>query len=126
MPKSSDKSKSNTQQAFAVLKSLIMDNQLASGSNHLESELAEMLGMSRTPVREAALILQARGLVEVKPRHGIKILSLSTEDMAEIYDILTELESHSAESAANKNYGADEFVDAEAAISDMRSALSDD
>lgn len=118
------KAKSNTQLAVAVLKDLIIENKLASGSNHLESELAEMLGMSRTPVREATLILQAQGLVEVKPRHGVRILSISAEDMREIYDVLTELESLSAELAAKTNHPKKAFVKAEKAIADMDEALN--
>ena len=120
------KGKSNTQQALTVLKELILDNRLASGSNHLESELAEMLGMSRTPVREATLILEAQGLVEVKPRHGVRILSLSPKDMSEIYDILTELESLSAELAANMKYSEKHFLVAENAIKKMDEALTND
>ena len=116
--------RSNTQQAVRILRELIVENRLASGSNHLESELAALLGMSRTPVREAALILQAQGLVEVKPRHGIKILSLAPTDMSEIYDILTELECHSAEMAAEAGHDEAAFQPAESAIKDMQVALS--
>lgn len=120
----STKNMSNTQHAVNVLRELIIDNRLASGSNHLESELAKMLGMSRTPVREATLILEAQGLVEVKPRHGIKILSISPEDMAEIYNILTELESLAAELAARKGYTDNAFLVAEGAIQQMDEALA--
>ncbi len=118
------KGKSNTQHAVEVLKNLILENRLASGSNHLESELAEMLGMSRTPIREATLILEAQGLVEVKPRHGVRVLALSSEDMAEIYDVLTELESLSAELAARKKHPSGEFHPAEQAIQKMDDALN--
>ncbi|MEM8650654.1 MAG: GntR family transcriptional regulator [Pseudomonadota bacterium] len=122
----SDKSKTSTQKAVDVLKDLIFSNKLPSGSNHLESELAELLGMSRTPVREATLILQSRGLVEVKPRHGIRILPLSPDDMGEIYEILTELESLAAELAANQKHKAQAFNAAERAISQMDRALEKD
>ncbi len=117
------KGTSNTQHALSVLKELILENRLASGSNHLESELAEMLGMSRTPIREATLILEAQGLVEVKPRHGVRVLPLSPGDMTEIYDVLTELESLSAELAANKQLPEEEFEVAERAIQEMQVAL---
>ncbi|MEM9330345.1 MAG: GntR family transcriptional regulator [Pseudomonadota bacterium] len=124
--KVSDKGMSNTQQAVSVLKDLILDNRLASGSNHLESELAKMLGMSRTPVREATLILEAQGLVEVKPRHGVRILSISPKDMTEIYDILTELESLSAELAAKQNHSDEDFAGAVDAIHRMDSTLKNE
>lgn len=120
------KTKSNTQHAVEVLKNMILENRLASGSNHLEGELAALLGMSRTPIREATLILEAQGLVEVKPRHGVRIVSLSPEDMAEIYDILTELESLSAALAAEKNLPNSEFKIAEKAIKEMDIALERD
>jgi len=123
---SREKPLSNTQQAVATLKELILSNQLASGSNHLESQLAERLGMSRTPVREATLILEAQGLVEVKPRHGVRVLPIFAEDMAEIYDILTELESLSAELAANRKIPEKEFTSAKHAIRNMDKALSQD
>lgn len=123
---STKKNKSTTQYAVNVLREMIVDNRLASGSNHLESELAHMLGMSRTPIREATLILEAQGLVEVKPRHGVKILSLSSKDMAEIYDILTELESLAAALAANKRYTDKDFLVAEGAIQQMEDALKND
>lgn len=58
--------------------------------------------MSRTPVREATLLLEAQGLLEVRPRKGVRILSLYADDMHEIYQVLTELESLAAFLAAEK------------------------
>ena len=90
------RSPSQTQRATALLREMIVSNRLPAGSNHLETELADLLGMSRTPVREAAIALGAQGLVEVRPRHGIRVLPISPADMEEIYSILTELESLAA------------------------------
>lgn len=118
-----EKPMSNTQTAFSILRDMILKNELASGSNHLEGELADLLGMSRTPVREAALILEMQGLVEVKPRHGIRVLPLSSKDMSEIYEILTALEALSAELAADKNLPEEEFIVAEQSILDMENAI---
>ena len=91
------KPKTITTQAMEQIRQLIFDGELAAGSDHLESELAERLGMSRTPVREATLMLAQQGLLEVRPRKGVRISALSLKDMEEIYSILTELESLSAE-----------------------------
>lgn len=115
---------SNTQIAVETIKRLILENELPAGSNHLESELAAKLGMSRTPIREATLILEAQGLLQVKPRHGVKILALSSDDMAEIYQILTALESLSAQLAAEQELAADDFAIAEQAIEQMDQALA--
>ncbi|MEL7133859.1 MAG: winged helix-turn-helix domain-containing protein, partial [Pseudomonadota bacterium] len=63
----------NVERAVSALRRMIFSGELPPGSDHLETELADTLGMSRTPVREAALILQAQGLVELRPRRGIRI-----------------------------------------------------
>lgn len=105
------------------LRKLIFSGKLSAGSDHLETELADLLGMSRTPVRDATLILTSQGLLEVRPRKGARILSLSVADMHEIYEVLTELESLSAARAANQNYSSDELADLAITVSDMDAAL---
>ncbi len=119
-----DKPLSNTQRAVNELRRLIFTGELPAGSDHLESELADRLGMSRTPVREAALTLESQGLLELRARKGVRILSVSPEDMREIYDVLTELESLAAELAAEKNYASVDLAGLEDAITDMEAALS--
>ena len=115
---------SNTQRAADEMRRLIFRGDLAAGSDHLETELAERFGMSRTPVREAALILEAQGLVAVRPRRGVRILPVSPDDMAEIYDVLTELESHAAGRAAAIGHGETELAGMARAIDDMDQALA--
>lgn len=105
------------------IRQLIFDGELAAGSDHLESELAERLGMSRTPVREATLMLAQQGLLEVRPRKGVRISALSLKDMEEIYSILTELESLSAEEAARAGYDDTDLSQLGAAIEAMDEAL---
>lgn len=121
-----DKPKSNTERALVALREMILSNQLPAGSSHLETELANRLGMSRTPIREAALVLQSQGLLEVKPRHGVRITAISPEDMKEIYQILTELESLSAQLAAEKGLSEAELKPLEDAMSEMEAALAED
>lgn len=100
MTGSARKTDTRTQQAYQTLKGLIMDNALKPSASYLETELAEMLGMSRTPVREATLQLESEGFLSIRPRHGITILPISIEDMQDIYDLLTELEPYAAEKVA--------------------------
>ena len=102
----------------------IFSGELAAGSDHLESELAGLLDMSRTPVREAVLTLESQGLLELRPRKGVRILPLSPEDMAEIYNVLTELESHAAERAAASGYDETELAPLAQAIDDMDAAIA--
>lgn len=117
------KPRSNTQRAIDEMRELIFTGRLPAGSDHLESELAAQLGMSRTPVREAALTLEAQGLLEMRPRKGVRILPVSVEDMREIYDVLTELESLAAELAAKRNYSDPELSALAQSIADMDRAI---
>lgn len=118
-----NKSKPNSSIAVEKLRTLIFSGELGAGTDHLESELASALGMSRTPVREAVLILESQGLLEVRPRKGVRIKPLSPSDMAEIYDILTELESLAASDAAKRNLSAQDLSRLARAIDTMDQAL---
>lgn len=86
--------------AYEQIRSRILDNVWPPGHRALEQEVALALGMSRTPVREALVRLQVEGLVEVIPRHGMRVLPVSPTDMGEIYEILTALECMAAERLA--------------------------
>ncbi|NOC94244.1 FCD domain-containing protein [Ruegeria sp. HKCCD6604] len=117
------KTLSNTQRAVRDLRRMILSGELAAGTDHLESELAETLGMSRTPIREAALMLESKGLLEMRPRKGVRILPVSSDDMREIYDILTELESLAAQRAAEAGYSDDELSVLAGSIAKMDLAI---
>lgn len=117
------KAPSSSHRAVEELRQLIFNGELAAGSDHLESELAARLNMSRTPVREAALALEAQGLLEMRPRKGVRILALSPDDMREIYEVLTALESVAAQNAAMANYSDRELAGLARAIDNMDSAL---
>jgi DNA-binding GntR family transcriptional regulator len=114
---------SSTSIAIEKLRELIFSGHLSPGSDHLESELATQLGMSRTPVREALLRLETQGLLEVRPRKGVRITPLSARDMAEIYDVLTELESLAVANAASRNLTNEDLTVLDRAINDMDTAL---
>ncbi|MEX0277878.1 MAG: GntR family transcriptional regulator [Ruegeria sp.] len=118
-----NKTLSNTQRAVRDLRQMILSGELAAGTDHLESELAATLGMSRTPVREAALMLESKGLLEMRPRKGVRILPVSSEDMREIYDILTELESLAAQRAAEAGYSKEDLAVLAASIAQMDKAI---
>lgn len=119
-------SRSNTQRAVDEMRAMIFRGDLGPGSDHLEGELAERLGMSRTPVREAALTLEAQGLVSVRPRKGVRVLAVSPQDMRDVYDVLTELESLAAENAARAGYDRSQLRPLAEAINMMDEALMQD
>jgi len=123
MTASASKTRPSSHRAIDELRDLIFSGELAAGSDHLETELATRLNMSRTPIREALLALEGQGLLEMRPRKGVRILALSPHDMGEIYEILTALESVAARNAANAGYGDRELAGLASAIDDMDGAL---
>jgi DNA-binding GntR family transcriptional regulator len=84
---------SYTHQAYTIIKRNILENLYPPGHQALEQELATQLGMSRTPVREALVRLEREGLVELIPRRGMRVVPISPNDMKEIYEVLTGLET---------------------------------
>lgn len=115
-----------TAAALESLRELIFSGDLAAGSDHLETELAVRLGLSRTPVREALLVLEEQGLVDIRPRKGVRIKPVSPVDMAEIYDLLRELESLAAQNAARAKPDAAALATLARAIDAMEEALDRD
>jgi len=93
---------SRVNDAYGRLKSDILENRLSPGLMIPEPEVAQGLGMSRTPVREALITLQSEGLVELVPRRGVRILPISPKDMREIYELLTLLEPEAAADLAER------------------------
>ena len=96
---------------------------MPSGEVFTEEQLASMLKMSRTPAREAMLRLAKDGLVEVRPRHGMRIKPVSVADIREIYEVLTGLESTAAALAAQRQDQGDSIGRLREAIAEMNLAL---
>jgi len=113
-------------QAYASIRRRILDNVYPPGHQVLEQALAEELGISRTPLREALVRLAEEGLVEVVPRHGMRVLPVSPVDMAEIYTVLTALECVAAEIVASRRPSEDELRPLMKATRDMEGALKRD
>lgn len=113
-------------QAYEQIRRRILDNVWPPGHRALEQEVALALGMSRTPVREALVRLTNEGLVEVVPRHGMRVLPVSPTDMREIYEILTALECMAAEIVARRHPTDDELLPLIRATADMDTALAKD
>ena len=112
--------------AYAEIKRRVLDNEFAPGAYFLEQEIAEILAVSRTPVREALQKLQQEGLVEVVPRRGVRIVPISGSDMQEIYVILTGLEAAAAELVARRGLSSNERDSLTGAVTRMDQALDND
>jgi DNA-binding GntR family transcriptional regulator len=74
------------------LRDHIVEGNIADGSRIPERQLCEMLGISRTPLREALKVLAAEGLVELLPNRGARVRQLSERDLAELFDVMGGLE----------------------------------
>lgn len=109
--------------AAEQIRQLIFNGELIADSNHLESELASRLGISRTPVREATLMLQAHGLLEVQPRKGVRINAMSVQDLDEICIIITEMECLALRQAAKIKYEKNDLIQLDQFIHAMNEAI---
>ena len=85
-----------------LLRTRIFSHELPPGSWVDEQAIAEELGISRTPMREALKVLASEGLVILKPRRGCYVAELSEQDLDEVFPIMALLESRCAFEAASK------------------------
>lgn len=87
---------------FEHLREAIIKGALRPGERLMEMQLAEEMGVSRTPVREAIRKLELEGLVIMVPRRGAYVSDLSIKDVAETYEIRGALEALAAGLAAER------------------------
>ncbi len=78
--------------ALATIKEAILTEKLEQGVMHAEATLANELGISRTPVREALIHLASRGLIIYFPRKGFRITSLTEKDVRDLFELRLALE----------------------------------
>ena len=95
--------KSLGQHVFDNLKQAIIRGNIAPGEWLVESHIAHMLGISRTPVREAIHKLERERLIERQPRGGFTVLGLNREDIEETFGIRGVLEGYAASLATIKH-----------------------
>ena len=103
-----------------------MENRMPPGFQAFEQDLANTLNMSRTPVREALIRLQNEGLIELKPRRGMRVLPLRPADMREIYEVLNAIECEAVSIIANRNPDLKEIACLDKAATAMEKAMEED
>jgi DNA-binding GntR family transcriptional regulator len=81
-----------SKKVYRVLKSKIIKGSFKPGAKLLEARIAEQMGISRTPVREAMRILAAEGFVTLNPNQGVVVRSVSAKDIREVLQIHSVLE----------------------------------
>jgi DNA-binding GntR family transcriptional regulator len=88
--------------AYERIKRRLLNDEYPPGSFLSERQLAENLGMSKTPVKAALERLEAEGFITVSPQQGIVVRELSIYEIADQYEIRTVLESYTLRSLAGK------------------------
>lgn len=83
-----------------ILRVSFVNGTLLPGTRLVETEIAEQIGVSRGPLREAMRILQREGLVEVRHNRGTYVAAFSEEDVVEIYTLRSLLEALAAKMTA--------------------------
>lgn len=115
---------SSGQAAHAAIIVEIRRGAILPGDRLREEELAERLGLSRTPVREALRRLEAEGIVEHRPRVGAVIRRLGHSEIVELYEMRIVLERTAAELAARHGHAA-EFDTLDALNAEIAAARDD-
>ena len=94
-------------QVYEAVREAIFRGDMAPGSHLSEVDLSEQLGVSRAPIREALLQLEAEGIVELVPNKGAFVRGLSYKEVEEIYTTRSLLEGYAAALAAEHASPAD-------------------
>ena len=84
------------------VRDMILDGEIGIGERLHDANLAEVLGVSRTPVREAVKLLAREGLVDLFPGRGARVASYSIVDLIALVEVIAGLERHACELAAER------------------------
>ena len=88
---------------FNTLRDAIVSGDLKPGERLMEVDLAEKMGVSRTPVREAVRKLEMEGLVTMVPRKGTHVAELSAKDIMDVLEVRAALDRLATELAAERS-----------------------
>ena len=92
---------------FEIIRNAVLDGRLEKRERIMETTIAEELGISRTPVREAFRMLETEGLIEYYPKTGTVVKGITLEDMEYIYDLREVLEGLAVRKACVNSDEAD-------------------
>jgi DNA-binding GntR family transcriptional regulator len=92
---------------YEILWKQIVEGERRQGERLIDAELVEELGVSRTPIRHALYQLQEAGLVETSTRRGFHVVVFNADDIRELYELRTILETAAIRAAASSVPEAD-------------------
>ncbi len=110
------------QEVLTALRTAILANEITAGSRLLEADVAEQMGVSRAPVREAIRHLEQEGLVEIFPHRGAVVVGLPEAEIDAIYELRAVIEGR-ATAASVGLVGEAELARLEALVDEMRGAI---
>ncbi|MFK8847758.1 GntR family transcriptional regulator [Streptomyces sp. Ac-502] len=87
------------ERVYAYVKQAVLERHYEGGMLLTEGELAEAVGVSRTPVREALLRLEVEGLLKLYPKKGAMVLPVSAQEIADVVETRLLVEEHAARKA---------------------------
>lgn len=105
-----------------ILTEAILEGVFRGGEQLVEAELKEQFRVSRTPIREALRALEKKGLVEIVPRKGAFVRTITGRDIQEHFPVRAVLEGLAAKEALCK-VGAREIQEMESALEGMNNAV---
>jgi DNA-binding GntR family transcriptional regulator len=111
-------------QVFEKVKGMILRGEIPPGIRIIENDLADSMGISRTPVREAVHRLAAEGFLDPLPKGGYAVRGLTVSGVEETFDIRSTLESFAAFLAA-KRFADEELLPLEEKIDECESCLDE-
>ncbi len=94
-------------EVYQALRRIIVQGQLTPGAKLIENQVANLLGVSRTPVREAFQRLEHDGLLVTRPGHSTRVTARTVQDIEEIYPLIASLEGLAARLAVSRLSGTD-------------------
>src|SRR3954466_3146051 len=108
---------------YAYVKERLLDGTFAGGALLSENELSQQLGLSRTPVRQAFVQLEAEGLLELYPKRGALVVPVAASEIEDVFEARLLVEEHCARRAANA--GARLVADLEPLIAEQEAAVAE-
>src|ERR1700760_2787849 len=96
MPAGSPAAESAALRAYRATKDLILSGEIPPGALLSEGEIADRLALSRTPVREAFLLLETEDLLRLVPKRGAVVVPVPPTEAADLLDVPAALETASA------------------------------
>lgn len=110
---------------FNTLRQAILKGELKPGERLMEIQLAERLGVSRTPVREAIRKLELEGLVVMVPRKGAEVSSITEKSLKDVLEVRKALEELAAELACQR-MTVEEIREAEKQLGEFKKEILGD